>query len=72
MILDILLFVVYLITIFFLYLRFGRWLSDLADNAGDLPLRVEIIRIIATIGTPLIVVNTVEVTAKFVAFLVLL
>ena len=54
------------------YIIYGRWLSALADSAGDLPGKVELVRIIAAIGTPAIIFNTLSMTFKIIAFLVVL
>ena len=54
------------------YLTYGRWLSGMADSAGDLPSKVELVRIIAAIGTPAIIFNTLSMTFKIIAFLVAL
>ena len=64
--------VLYIGTILTCYIYYGQWLSGLADSAGDLPSKVEAVRIIAAVGTPAIIVNVIVQTVKFVAFLVLL
>lgn len=62
----------YIAVILTCYIYYGRWLSGLADPAGDLPYKAEIVRIIAAIGTPAIIFNTLSLTFKIIAFLVAL
>ena len=64
--------IIYLLTILGCYVVYGRWLAAAADSAGDLPVKAEIVRIVAAVGTPAIVVNTISMTAKVLGFLVML
>lgn len=54
------------------YRVYGRWLSALADSKGNLPARIEWLRLLAAIGTPAAVVNCISLAVKIFIFLLTL